>query len=71
MIGLSVWKPTLGMARHSSGRSLTSAPDEKSAGSAGAEDGHAFVGVGIERLECLLHFNRDSLADGVQTFPAG
>ena len=29
MIGFSVWKPTLGMARHSSGRSDTSAPEVK------------------------------------------
>ena len=27
MIGLSVWKPTVGMARQSSGRSVTSAPE--------------------------------------------
>ena len=51
MIGFSVVNPTVGIARHSSGRSVTSAPEVKARPGA-AQDRDALIG-GVERLECL------------------
>ena len=65
MIGLSVLIPTVGTQRHSSGRSVTSAPDENARPPSPVRIATRCSDA-IERGERLLQLDRHRLVDRVQ-----